>query len=78
MYRFDFIGYTLQKENDRIAIDCSAYDFGKFNLDGYGKARQYVFKDNPPYILVTLENDILLISGKTKEETKVYYRLMTE
>lgn len=54
------------------------YNLGNFNLNGYGNSRMYVYKENPPFIIVKLKDIYLFINGKTKETTDKYYKTLIE
>jgi hypothetical protein len=50
---------------------------GHFNLDGLGKSRLYLFKNNPPYIRIQLADTYIFYNEKDPDQTRqVYERLM--
>lgn len=52
------------------------YALGNFNLNTYGKSKMYIYKDNPPFISIELNNLYIFINGKTKAKTYEYYTLL--
>ncbi len=57
-------------------VGTARYNLGNFSLNVYGKSKLYVYKDNPPYILIKLKDKYLVINGKTKEVTEEYYNML--
>lgn len=50
---------------------------GHFNLDGLGKSRLYLFKNNPPYIRIQLTDTYIFYNEKDPDQTRqVYERLV--
>lgn len=54
------------------------YSLGNFNLDTYGQCKLYIYKDNPPYIVVKLKNLYIFFNAKTPEETNRYYETIVD
>jgi len=46
---------------------------GHFRLEGEGKARLYVFRDNPPYIRLKLDDVVIYYNDKDPEKTRQLY-----
>lgn len=51
---------------------------GHFNLSGYGKSMLFVYNGRPPYLAVHLKDLVVILNGKTPEETRQYHRLLTQ
>jgi hypothetical protein len=49
------------------------YARGHFRLKELGKARLYIFRDNPPYIRIKLEDAYIFYNEKDPERTKQVY-----
>lgn len=50
---------------------------GHFDLEGLGKSKLYVFKNNPPYIRIQLENEYIFYNEEDSKQTKeIYEQLM--
>ncbi|WP_040210413.1 DUF5808 domain-containing protein [Clostridium polynesiense] len=57
-------------------VGTEAYSLGNYNLNTYGKSKMYVYRDNPPYIVITLEELTVFLNGKTPEETEALYNVL--
>lgn len=80
---FDTNEITEMKQIDIIpsgqrtnGAETGKYCLGNFDLEGYGASRLYIYKDNPPYIAIKLEDTYVFINGKTSEDTQHYYDLL--
>lgn len=51
---------------------------GHFSLSGYGKSMLFVYNDKPPYLAIHLKDRVVILNGKTPEETRQYHRLLTQ
>lgn len=87
LYAFSFDINEIQEVNKIDVLPKGArtngaatevYNLGNFNLNGYGNSRMYVYKENPPFIIVKLKDIYLFINGKTKETTDKYYKILIE
>ncbi len=67
---------TIPSGQRTNGAETARYCLGHFKLTGYGASRLYVYKDNPPYIAVRLQDGFVLINGKTPEETQQYLDLL--
>lgn len=82
-YSFRINDITDLKQVDTIpsgsrtnGAETGKYCIGHFNLQGYGASRLYLYKNNPPYIVVKLKETYVFINGKTPDETQVFYDLL--
>jgi hypothetical protein len=51
---------------------------GRFRVAGYkGISQVFIHRDNPPFIVVELESGWVFVNGGTREETEMYYDLLT-
>lgn len=50
---------------------------GHFNLNGYGKSMLFVYNGKAPYLAIHLKDRVVILNGKTPEETRQYHRLLT-
>jgi hypothetical protein len=46
---------------------------GTFFVTGYGMSHVYVHRDNPPYIVVELENGRVIVNGQSDKNTEAIY-----
>lgn len=51
---------------------------GMFRLEGIGKARLFVYRNNPPYIRIQLENETIFYNEEDPELTKKVYEQLLE
>lgn len=51
---------------------------GHFSLSGYGNSMLFVYNGKPPYLAIHLKNRVVILNGKTPEETRQYHRLLTQ
>lgn len=51
---------------------------GHFRLDELGKSRLYVYKNNPPYIRIQLEDEYIFYNEKEPSETKQVYEQLQQ
>lgn len=49
------------------------YARGNFNLDGYGRTKAYIFKNNPPYIVIKLKDIYVIYNEKDRNRTREVY-----
>lgn len=82
-YRFDIDKIEEVKKIDSIpggrktnGAETRKYSLGNYNLNGYGESKLYIYKDNPPYIMIKLKDIYLFINGKTQEQTEQYYEML--
>lgn len=54
----------------------AAYDLGRYYVSGYGACTLYIYKNNPPYLVIRLPGNTLLLNGKTPEQTREYADLL--
>lgn len=59
-------------------VGSSSLLVGHFNLNGYGESMLFVYNGKPPYLAVRLEDRVIILNGKTPEETRQYHRLLTQ
>lgn len=59
-------------------VSTSQYNLGNFRLTGYGNSKMYVYKNQPPYIVVELPDLYIFFNTKTAEQTMDYYNLLLE
>lgn len=58
--------------------ETSKYSLGNFSLMNYGRSKMYVYKENPPYIVVKLDDIYVFLNGKTRDVTEEYYNTLLE
>lgn len=51
---------------------------GHFSLSGYGNSMLFVYNGKPPYLAIHLKDRVVILNGKTPEETRQYHRLLTQ
>lgn len=51
-----------------------ALQLGHFQLDGYGNSLLYLSQENPPYLLIRLEDKTIIFDGGSGEETERLYK----
>ena len=51
---------------------------GHFNLDGLGKSRLYLFKNNPPYIRIQLTDTYIFYNEKDPDQTRQVYEQLVK
>lgn len=56
----------------------SAYARGSFSLHSLGKAKLYVYKNNPPYIVIKLPDLYVIYNEKEADQTKAVYEELIE
>ncbi|MHB8128470.1 MAG: hypothetical protein ACYDEX_05695 [Mobilitalea sp.] len=49
------------------------YYLGNFNFDEYGSSKVFIYIDNPPYLIIWLNDKTVLFNTKSEEKTKQYY-----
>ncbi|EYE87314.1 hypothetical protein Q428_13990 [Fervidicella metallireducens AeB] len=85
VYRYSFNISDIKeiKKVDKVprgirtnGVSTSRYNLGDYNLNNYGKSKMYIYKENPPYIVIKLENIYVFINGKTRDITEQYYNLL--
>lgn len=54
----------------------SAYDLGHYYVSGYGACTLFIHKNNPPYLVIRLPGNPLLLNGETPEQTQDYARML--
>lgn len=55
-----------------------SYMLGNFNLSGTGKAKVYVYRNNPPYIKIKLRNLTIFFNTKSEIKTKEIYNILLD
>lgn len=50
-----------------------ALQLGHFQLDGYGNSMLYLSQKNPPYLLIKLEDKVVIFDGGSPEKTEQLY-----
>lgn len=82
-YSFDLNDIKEIKKVDTVpggiktnGVGTSVYSLGNYNINNYGKSKMYIYKDNPPFIVIKLQDVYVFINGKTKEITEEYYKLL--
>lgn len=56
----------------------SNYSRGNFTVRGYGRSKLYIFNNNPPYIVIKLEDIHVFYNEKDPDETLKLYELLLE
>lgn len=59
-------------------VGSSSLLVGHFSLSGYGKSMLFVNNGKPPYLAIHLKDRVVILNGKTPEETRQYRRLLTQ
>ena len=54
------------------------YSLGHYRLDSYGKSLLYVHSGNPPYLVLRLAAQYVILNGETAEQTEAYWTLLTQ
>ncbi len=49
------------------------YSLGHYRLDTYGKCLVYVHRGNPPYLVLRLAEQYVILNGETPEQTDAYW-----
>ncbi|MFA9466631.1 MAG: DUF5808 domain-containing protein [Velocimicrobium sp.] len=68
----------LPKMSKHNGGDSDRFFVGKFNVQGYGNCSVYVHRNNPPYIVITLSDRIIIFNGVTPQKTDEFYFLLKE
>jgi hypothetical protein len=55
-----------------------SYMLGNFNLSGTGKAKVYVYRNNPPYIMIKLHDLTIFFNTKSETKTNEIYKMLED
>ncbi|SHJ42645.1 Uncharacterized membrane protein [Clostridium amylolyticum] len=69
---------TLPRGPRTNGASTDRYNLGNYNLNNYGKSKMYVYNENPPFIVIKLDNMYVFLNGKTKDATERYYNMLLE
>lgn len=69
---------TVPKGGRTNGVSTDKYDLGNYNLNDYGKSKMYVYNENPPFIVIELEDMYIFINGKSKDVTDKYYNMLLQ
>ena len=87
-YSYDFAVADIQKVTVTEALLTKGirtngaatqdYLLGNFRYDEYGKVKMYVYREHPPYLVITLPDLTVIYNSKSEQETKAFYEDLLE